>query len=224
MSGLQSGNSVEKNSETLTFREYRKTDRDRCVEITAQAWPELKEGGLDAATIDWYGRPATWKDIACVSDVPVGMLFAKIHRGNTIIRTKIRTKIIHATVYTKMLFGIYGKTPHRLSSIRGSMAGERDIDRNAPDVDGEISYLVIDSAYRGKGIGRGLMKRFVEHAREEGVHRISVYTTTPGSDWQFYGSQGFKLFSEFKDGFMSIIRHEDIKAMYYVLEIEGKKI
>lgn len=200
----------------LTFRPYRKEDLKRCAEITVQAWPELKEGGLDVATMEWYGRPATWRDVVCVSDVPVGMLFGKIHRDHK----RFRGSLAHATVYIKMLFGLYGKAPHRLASIRGGMAGDRDTAKNAPEVDGEITYLVIDSAYRGKGIGKELLKRFVEHARERDARNISVYTTNPGSDWQFYGTQGFKLYSEFRDGFMSVIRNEDIKAMFYVLNLE----
>lgn len=204
----------------LTFREYSKKDLQRCVEITVQAWPELKEGGLDIATMEWYGWPATWKDVACVSDVPVGILFAKIHRD----QKRLRGSLAHATVYTKMLLGLYGKTPHRLASVRGGIAGDRDTAKNAPDVDGEITYLVIDSAYRGKGIGKELLRRFLEHAKERSARRISVYTTDPGSDWQFYGTQGFKLYSEFRDGFMSVIRNEDVKAMFYILEIKDNKI
>jgi len=202
-------------SGALSFRAYRPDDLQRCVEITAQAWPELKEGGLDIATMEWYGRPATWRDVACVSDVPVGMLFAKIFSD----QKRLRTPFAHFTVYMKMLLGLYGKTPHRLASLRGGMAGDRDTAKNAPDVDGEITYLVIDAAHRGKGIGKELLKRFTEHAKERGACRISVYTTNPGSDWRFYGTQGFKLYSEFRDGFMSVIRNEDIKAMFYVLEI-----
>jgi len=202
-------------NEALTFREYRKSDLERCIAITVQAWPELKEGGFDTATMDWYGWPATWKDVACVSDVPVGILFGKIFRDEYVLKTHLA----HATVYMKILLGLYGRTPNRLASVRGGREGDKDTAKNAPDVDGEITYLVIDAAHRGKGIGKQLLRRFVEHARERGGRSICVYTTDPGSDWRFYGTQGFKLYSEFRDGFMSVIRNEEVKAMFYVLDI-----
>ena len=61
--------------EAISFREYRLADLQRCVEITAGAWPELTRGGLDLATMEWYEWPATWKEVACVSDTAVGILF-----------------------------------------------------------------------------------------------------------------------------------------------------
>jgi GNAT superfamily N-acetyltransferase len=204
--------------EALTFREYRPSDLQRCIEITAQAWPELKASGLDEATMEWYGWPATWKDIACVSDAPVGMLFGKIFSVAG-IRGRVRTPLAHATVYLKIFFGLYGKDPGRLSSLKGGLVGDMEIAENAPETDGEISYLVVDSAHRGTGIGKELMGRFIEHARGKGAKRICVYTTDPGSDWRFYEHYGFARHSLFHDGFMSAIRKEEVKAMFYVLDI-----
>lgn len=213
----------QKSREALTFREYRKSDLERCVEITAEAWPELKPGGLDRATMEWYGWPATWKQVACVSDVPVGLLFGKMF-GEIGPLGRLRASLSHAAVYVKMLFGLYGKTPNRLKSLRGGVAGDKDIAKNTPDADGEITYFVIDSAYRGRGIGKELLGRFVEHAKSRGASRISVYTTDPGSDWRFYETRGFTRYSTFRDGFMSVIRNEDVKAMFYVLEIGDNRI
>jgi len=204
--------------EALSFREYRPTDLKRCLEITAEAWPELIPGGLDRATMEWYGWPATWKMVACDSDAAIGILFGKID-GEIGRLGGLRTWLNHAAVYLKMLFGIYGKTPHRLSSLRGGLAGDKDTARNSPEVDGEITYLVIDSRYRGMGIGKELVDRFSEHAKGKGAKRIAVYTTEPGSDWGFYERYGFTRYSTFRDGFMSVIRDEEVKAMFYVLDI-----
>lgn len=202
----------------LTFREFRKSDIERCVEITAEAWPELKPGGLDLATIEWYGWSSTWREVACISDVPVGMLFGKIFSEMGFLGGT-RTSISHAAVYTKMLLGIYGKIPHRFAYLKGGIRGDKDIADNVPDTDGEITYFVVDSSHRGMGIGRQLLSRYVAHAKERGSKKIAVYTTEPGSDLEFYENQGFKRYSEFKDGFMSVVRNEEVKAMFYTLDI-----
>ena len=207
--------------EALSFREYRRSDLQRCIEITAQAWPELKPGGFDLATMEWYGWPSTWRDVACISDAPVGMLFGRVYADEGALG-RLRVKLAHATVYLKVFLGLYGRDSNRLSSLKGGLVGDRDIVKNAPEADGEITYLVIDSAHRGKGIGKELMGRFIEHARRGGASRICVYTTEPGSDWRFYENYGFTRYSLFRDGFMSAVRKEEVKAMFYVLDLESR--
>jgi len=202
----------------LTFREFRKSDIGKCVEITAEAWPELKPGGLDLATIEWYGWSSTWREVACVSDVPVGMLFGKIFNEMGFLGGT-KTSVLHAAVYLKMLLGRYGRVPHRFAYVKGGIQGDKDIDRNVPDTDGEITYFVVDSAHRGMGIGRQLLGRYIAHAKEMGSKTIAVYTTEPGSDLKFYENQGFKRYSQFRDGFMSVVRNEEVKAMFYTLEL-----
>jgi len=205
-------------SEGITFREYSENDLGRCIEITKQAWPELSPGGLDIATMEWYGWPATYREVICISGEVVGLLFGKVY-SELGVRGRLRTPLAHFVVYTKMIFGLYGKIPHRLRSLRGGREGDRDIAKNSPDVDGEITYLVIDVAHRRKGIGRELVRRFANHARSKGAKSIAVYTTDPGGDWRFYERYGFTRFSTFRDGFLSVIRNEEVKAMFYVLDI-----
>ena len=205
--------------EAISFREYRPADLQRCVEITAAAWPELTRGRLDVATMEWYGWPATWKEVVCVSDTAVGILFGKVNSDLGMFG-RLRTPLTHAAVYLKMLFGLYGKIPRRLSFIKSGLVDDRDIAAHSPEVDGEIIYFVIDSAYRRKGIGKELMGRFIDHARKKGARRVSVYTTEPGSDWMFYESYGFRKHSSFHDSFMTLVRNEEVKAMIYVLDIE----
>ncbi len=202
----------------LSFREYSKKDLERCIDMTVQSWPELKLGGFDIATMDWYGWLATWKQLACVDDKPVGLLFGRIYRDTGAIGNA-KVPLAHAVVYTKILLGMYGKTPRKLKSIKESIVGDKDIDKNTPDVDGEITFFVVDSAHRGKGIGRELLSRFVEHARSRGAGKIAVYTSEPGSDLRFYERNGFTRYSTFRDAFMSVIRNEEVKAMFYVLEV-----
>ena len=204
--------------ETLSFREYRPADSQRFVEMMASAWPKLTRS-IHLASVEWYVGSATWKETACVSDTAVGILFGKIDSDLTSLG-RLRIFLTHVTVYLKLLFGLYGKLPHRLTSIKNGISSERKIATNSPEVDGEITFFAVDAAYRRKGIGKALMGRFIDHAKRKGARRIFVYTTDPGSDWAFYERYGFRKHSSFRDSFMSFAWKEEVAAIIYILDIE----
>jgi len=204
-------------SEDLTFREYEKKDFKRCVEITAAAWPELT-GGRAAADVEGYLWPATWRQLACIDDVPMGLLFGTIYSDIGALG-KLKLPIMSATVNAKVLLGLYGKTPDRLAWIMGGIATEKDVKRGRAEADGKINLFVIDPAYRGKGIGKDLLQRFVEHAISRGASRISV-DSLEFESWGFYVKNGFtKLSATFRDALHSRIRNEDVKGYQFVMDI-----
>jgi GNAT superfamily N-acetyltransferase len=207
-------------SEVLTFREYEKKDFHRCVEITAATWPELT-GGRAAADFEGYLGPSTWRQLACIDNVPVGFLFGTVYSDLGALM-KLKVPLMHATVNTKVLLGLYGKTPDRLAWIMGGIATEKDIKRGRAEADGRIDFFVVDPTYRGKGIGKDLLQRFVEHAISRGARRISV-DSLEFESWRFYVEHGFiKLSATFRDDLHSRIRNEDVKGYQFVMEI-GKK-
>jgi len=204
-------------SESLTFREYEKKDFQRCVEITVHTWPELT-GGRAAADLEGYLWPTTWRQLACIDNVPVGLLFGTVYSDlGALGRLKVPFK--HAAVYTKVLLGLYGKTPDSFAYIMGGIATERDIEGGRPEADGEINFFEIDPAYRGKGIGKELLRRFVEHAVSRGASRLSV-NSLEFEDWGFYVKQGFtRLSTTFRDATHSRIRDEETLGYHFVMEI-----
>jgi GNAT superfamily N-acetyltransferase len=207
-------------SEGITFREYEKKDFERCVEITARAWPELT-GGRAAADLEGYLWPSTWRQLACMDNVPVGLLFGTIYSDLGALR-KMKGALMHATVNAKVLLGLYGKTPDRLAWIMGGIATEKDIKRGRAEADGKIDFFVIDPTYRGKGIGKDLLQRFVEHATSRGASRISV-DSLEFESWRFYVKHGFtKLGATFRDALHSRIRNEDVEGYQFVMDIRKK--
>jgi GNAT superfamily N-acetyltransferase len=207
-------------SEDLTFREYEKKDFERCVEITAAAWPELT-GGRAAADVEGYLWPATWRQLACIDTTPVGLLFGTIYSDLGALG-KLKLPLMSATVNAKVLLGLYGKTPDRLAWIMGGIATEKDIRRGRAEADGKINLFVIDPAYRGKGIGKDLLQRFVEHAIGKGASRISV-DSLEFESWEFYVKNGFtKLSATFRDALHSRIRNEDVKGYQFIMDIRKK--
>ena len=204
-------------SEGITFREYKKKDFKRCVEITAGAWPELT-GGRAAADLEGYLWPSTWRQLACIDNVTVGLLFGTIYSDLGALR-KLKVPLMHATVNAKVLLGLYGKTPDRLAWIIGGIATEKDIKRGRAEANGKIDFFVIDPAYQGKGIGKNLLQRFVEHAISRGASRISV-DSLEFESWGFYVKHDFtKLGATFRDALHSRIRNEDVKGYQFVRDI-----
>jgi GNAT superfamily N-acetyltransferase len=205
-------------SEGLTFREYGKKDFKRCVEITAAAWPEMT-GGRAAADLEGYLWPSTWRQLACIDDIPVGLLFGIIYSDVGALM-KLRMPLMSATVNAKVLLGLYGKTPDRLAWIIEGIATEMDKGRSRGEADGAIEFFVIDPAYHKKGIGKDLFQRFVEHAIDRGASRISV-DSLEFEGWGFYVKHGFtKLSATFRDIHHSRIKSEDIKGYQFVMDIK----
>jgi len=116
--------------EALSFREYRPADSQRLVEIMASAWPKLPRS-IHVASVEWYVESATWRETACVSDRVVGVLFGKINSDLTSFG-RLRIFLNHVTVYLKLLIGLYGRLPHRLTSIKSGISSERKIATNSP--------------------------------------------------------------------------------------------
>jgi GNAT superfamily N-acetyltransferase len=204
--------------EGLTFRNYEKKDFQRCVEITANAWPELT-GGRAAADLEGYLWPSTWRLLACMDNIPVGLLFGTIYRDLGALR-KLKVPLMHATVNAKVLLGLYGKIPDRLRWIFGGIATEKEIKRGRAEADGKIDFFVIDPAYHGKGIGKDLLQRFVEHAISRGASRLSV-DSLEFESWGFYAKHGFiKLDATFRDILHSRIRNEDVRGYQFVMDLK----
>lgn len=56
-------------------------------------------------------------------------------------------------------------------------------------LDSEVQLFVVDAAYRGQGLGRSLLGRFVDHLRAENKRTVYLYTNMV-SNWRFYEKYG----------------------------------
>lgn len=205
-------------AETVIFREYEPEDFQRCVEITASGWPQLVRS-IHLASVEWYLGSATWKDVACVSGMAVGVLFGIVNEDMT-ISLKLRTFFARMTVYLKALLGLYGRLPNRLTFVRTAISDDRRIAANSPKSEGEITFFAVDEAYRGRGIGKALMSRFINYAKKKNARKVFVHTTDPGSNWMFYEEYGFKKYSSFRDDFMSFALREEVTALIFDFDID----
>lgn len=57
--------------------------------------------------------------------------------------------------------------------------------------DGEVSILILDKTYRGKGIGKKLLLQVFDLAKKDGMKNIQILTDE-SCNWQFYEKLGCK--------------------------------
>jgi predicted N-acetyltransferase YhbS len=66
----------------------------------------------------------------------------------------------------------------------------------------EIKNMAVSTAQQGRGIGRALVERALEVARDEGAHRVVVATGTADvGNLRFYQRLGFRMRSIERDAF-----------------------
>jgi len=210
----------------LSFREYRSEDLERCTELSTSAWRGLfsfagKEGetNLMRFTVDFYTATATWQEVACISDNAVGVLFGKVSLDLPRL-ARTRTFLTDSRVYLKLLLGHYGKIPKRIKVTRLAITDDKNIRKNSLEADGEVTFLVVDEAFRGRGIGRQLMDRFVAYARSKNAKRITVNATDPICNWEFYEQYGFRRYSAITDGLSSYALKREVKMLILELSLQ----
>jgi len=93
---------------------------------------------------------------------------------------------------------------------------------NRPDADADITLVVVDSKFRGMGIGKALVDRFVKVAEDAGAHAVLVYTDDKTSNWRFYEIYGFKKVITFYDGISTYFAGQPANAIYYILNLDKK--
>ena len=114
--------------------------------------------------------------------------------------------------------GRYGKIAEKYTLLKKFLATELNIDLYTPRVDGVIELFVVDAAYRGKGIGKALVDRFLSAAKSKGAHTVSVYTDLL-SNWHFYEVYGFQRMCAFHDELNSYIEQTDVEGYIYLVDI-----
>jgi ribosomal protein S18 acetylase RimI-like enzyme len=89
-----------------------------------------------------------------------------------------------------------------------------------PKSDASIEMFIVDSRYRGKGIGTQLLDMFLETARASGAKLVSLYTDDRMSNWQFYETHGFKRIGTFYDNITSHYSGHDSVGIIYAMVLD----
>jgi len=90
-----------------------------------------------------------------------------------------------------------------------------------PKSDATIEMFIVDSSYRGRGIGTRLMDRFLKAAADTGARLVTLYTDDRMSNWQFYERKGFKRIGTFYDNITSHYGGAGARGIIYAKEMDG---
>jgi ribosomal protein S18 acetylase RimI-like enzyme len=210
----------------LLFREYTSNDLSRCAQLAAEAWPvkdHISEGSerwrIMIPYIEIASSWSNWTDVACLdSGELVGLIFGEIRgRHAEAFPTRIVSSELKASA--KFVLGRYGRIERLPTVLWNFLMTEMKLLVNRPDADAEIMLFLVDSKYRGKGIGRVLMDKFVDDAKQEGSTRISVYADDQASNWRFYENYGFERAGVFYDNWSSYFNNNRSMGIRLVLDI-----
>jgi GNAT superfamily N-acetyltransferase len=210
----------------LCVRGFDVADMRSCVEIAAEVWPDVPENLtvkeimklLKAYVTDSLAM-ATWREVVCASDEVVGVVSGMIENDLT-LWGRVKTTLLRARIWLGFVLDGRRYALARSSVLTRSILTEMRLARARPKTDAEVTLLLVRSDHRGKGVGRLMMKRFLEEARAKNARIVTVYTTDPGCNWQFYEICGFKMVGSFDDSLVSHLQGVDTKALVFAIDLQ----
>jgi len=209
----------------LQFREVTTKDIRKCAEITADAWfvvsnvmPKEDVVKFWSAFINLFRTFSTRSEVALISGNIVGLLFGRIDRDYG-MKDKFKLFFSVSAIFIGIITGKYGRVSKRFTFLRKLILTEIKVLRNNPKSDGEVTLFVVDSKYRGKGIGRILMDRFLDAAKKKNAKVIVVNTGQRLANWKFYEIYGFKRYGAFHDDLVSYVMNEDAENLIYTIDL-----
>lgn len=208
----------------LQFRRFTTEDIPECAQMIADTWPISnvipKEGVIDLVQtfLDFFRLYSTWLEVVCTSGKVIGFLFGKINRDYGMGDRFKAFFAILATVI-RAFAGRYGTIPKRFTLLRKLVLTIIKTLLNSPKADGEVILFVVDCKYRGKGIGRMLMDRFLDVAKRKNAKIITLCTEQKTCNWKFYEIYGFKRYRTFYDDLIAYVINEDTNSFIYVIDL-----
>lgn len=130
------------------------------------------------------------------TDILVAEILGKtvgIIMGKNISKYKIPRQYALQLLYIKfcLLFSKEGRAA--LKVYKGIEKLDNTLlSRTKQQYDAELSFFVVDEAYRGKGIGKTLYQNMINLMKKENLKNFYLYTDTE-STYKFYEKRGMKL-------------------------------
>jgi ribosomal protein S18 acetylase RimI-like enzyme len=212
----------------ISFRRYEPGDIPACARLAEDAWPagpalateELGPSGMEGY-MEYSRSLANWTDIAYTSEGIIGFLFGRIDNypekmpsekspfgePSIIIRSFFRERI----------------TPTLLRFLWSLILTDLKLKLNLPKSDASIEMFIVDSKYRGRGVGSELLERFLRAARDAGSSLVTVYTDDRMSNWGFYERKGFRRVGTFYDNITSHYSGSDARGIIFTLDLKREK-
>lgn len=113
---------------------------------------------------------------------------------------------------------IFANTHYQLAGEPGEDAQGFVLSRSGADEE-ELLLIAVHPEYRGQGVGKALMQRFLDAARSRGVRRVFLEMRAGNEAERLYRQFGFKQIGLRKDYYRRA-RQRPLDAVTFALELE----
>lgn len=175
----------------ITYREYIDRDFDKIVRIVSNAWgysdfmPESIANSMAELDLLPCIRQHTFSQVVEDEGKIVGFILGNISTNfiDSEYDERIKNNIENLKNTEEGLIAY---------DIRKNMKSinEKLLANSGKDYKSELSFFAIDEEYRGKGIGKELLCRFIKYLKKNNISEFYLYTDT-SSDYKFYEHFGF---------------------------------
>ncbi len=205
----------------ISFRKHETGDIKACGRLARQAWPAgpgKASKDVEQASMEGYMQysldSSNWADIACADGRMIGFLFGRIDGLRAVPE---RSHLGEIPSLSKSILE-YDRRDLRLLAFIWSLAlTELKLKLNTPPSDASVEMFIVDSEWRGKGVGSTLLDRFLKAAEGAGAGVVTVYTDDLMSDWRFYERRGFGVVATFHDNITSYYSGSKARGLIFSL-------
>ena len=201
----------------IQYRQFRESDLDCCVALAVDAWPiasVITEGQSTQPLMRAYVKLSLllsdYSQICCTNDKVIGFLFGLTHKKLPGLRKRLELN----KMCWEFIVGKYGKSKHHFRFLVNFAQTLLKVEFYCFKLDSEVELFVVDKEYRGRGIGRSLIGRFIEHLKERNKKTVYLYTNIV-SNWRFYEKCGFIKYRSFYDNQLSFLKGTRIYSHIY---------
>lgn len=176
--------------ENIIFREYKKEDQEELENIIRKTWnydkfcsPKITRKMARTYLANCLSNQ-TFTNVAVINDIPVGIIMGKdIVHYKCPLKLRINQIISNISIYLSK----EGRKVIKMFSNIDKI--DKDLLKNTnKNYGGEVALFVINSKYRGLGIGKKLFESLKSYMKNQNINEFFLYTDT-SCNYGFYEHQ-----------------------------------
>lgn len=204
----------------IKFREFRKEDQKYLEDIVRKTWnydkfcsPKIAKKMAKTYLLNCLANQ-TYTKVAIINNKPVGIIMGKKIKDFK-CPLKLRLKQILANISIFL-----SKESRKVIKIFDNVTKIDDIllKNTQKSYDGEVALFVMDSDYRGKGIGGSLYSFLLDYMKEINAKEFFLFTDT-SCNYKFYEHKGMKRREEMKHTYNVAGQKADMTFFLYDFDL-----
>lgn len=159
----------------------------------------------------------TFARVAADGQMPVGIIMGKNIRTH---RCPLSLKIRFIQSILSLLFSKEGRAVSKLFQDVSNIDREL-LDSSQTAYGGEVAFFAVDTAYRGKGLGKELFHTLIGQMKKENISEFFLFTDT-SCHFKFYEHQGMTRKGEKEHLFTRNGQQETMRFFLYEYRVNAK--